>query len=142
MTTNQQNREELDKQKLDVSAVLKVLIAWGKENSGDGVWKGYEWLADETGITIKKLKEYMKVLLYFKVVNYSYLVNDDGQPHGKGYIIAENIWHYNSFIESTRQSAAKEAREEVVSEVMTIIHTKYPCSEVDLLNEIQQLTTN
>lgn len=88
----------------DMKSVLKILIEWGKENGNDGVWKGYDWLADETGISIKKLRDYMKALLHQKIVTYGYLVNDDNQPCGKGYIIAQNIWYYNHYLEYNSNS--------------------------------------
>jgi len=69
--------------------ILKVLQEWGKPTGMfDGMWKGYERLADDTGIyDIKLLKKEMKILHKENKVELKPTYNDDGIINGRGWFI-------------------------------------------------------
>lgn len=65
----------------------KAWTHWGGEF--DQIWFGYDSLSDETGVDVKTLKKFMKLLIKNKIAYHSPTVNNDYEINGSGIFMHE-----------------------------------------------------
>lgn len=65
--------------------ILRVLKGWDRQN----MWYGYEYLADETGFTVKELKKEMRAMRKDGLVKLVATFGDDNLVQGRGYTLVD-----------------------------------------------------